>query len=260
MNALITGASSGIGEVTAKTFARAGIGVVLVSENEAALNKVADAIKSAKGNATVLVANFSKPAQVEGLLARAESLVGSIEVLVNNAGVGLHTPAIDTKPEDLRFLFEVNFFALAALTREALQIMGARKSGRILNVSSAAGRFGSAGVSAYSASKGAVHAYSQAIRPEAAKLGVHVTEILPISVKTPFFDSARGEKYQPDGIVITPEKVAQTLLKCALMRRPPAEMFPYRPVQFGFVLETIMPNFVARCAAKRHANAPEENP
>ncbi len=258
MNALITGASSGIGEVTAKTFARAGFGVVLVSENEAALHKVADDITAKNGKASVLVANFSKPEQVEGLLGRAESLIGNIDVLVNNAGVGLHAVAIDTKIEDLRFLFEVNFFALAVLTREALQIMGKRKSGRILNVSSAAARFGAAGVSAYSATKGAVHAYSQAIRPEAAMLGVHVTEILPISVKTPFFDSGRGEKYQPEGIVITPEKVAETLLKCATMPRPPAAMFPSRPVHVGCVLETLLPSVVARIAAKRYARSEKE--
>ncbi len=259
MNALITGASSGIGEVTAKMFAREGIGVVLVSEKESDLHKVAADITAAKGKASVLVANFSKPEQVEGLLARAESLVGNIEVLVNNAGVGLHAAAIDTNIEDLRFLFEVNFFALAVLTREALQIMGRRKSGRILNVSSAAARFGAAGVSAYSATKGAVHAYSQAVRPEAAKLGIHVTEILPISVKTPFFDSGRGEKYRPEGVVITPERVAECLLKCATMTRPPAEMFPYRPVQLGFVLEALLPNVVAHFVAKRHARSSQEN-
>jgi len=260
MNALITGASSGIGEVTAKMFARAGFGVVLVSENEAALTTVTDAIKAEQGNAHALVADFSKPEQVEGLLTRAESLIGNIDVLINNAGVGLSAAAIDTKLEDLRFLFEVNFFALAALTREALQIMGARRSGRILNVSSAAGRFGAAGVSAYSATKGAVHIYSQAIRPEAAKLGISITELLPISVRTPFFDSARGEKYQPAGIVITPERVASSLLRCATMPNPPAEMYPYRPVQLGFIIETLLPNVVARFAAKRHAKDTQEKP
>jgi short-subunit dehydrogenase len=252
MKALITGGSSGIGAVTAKAFASAGIGVFLVSENGAALDATAAEIRASGGAADVCVADFSKPEQVEGLLARLEAEFGQIDILINNAGVGLSASAAETKPEDLRFLFEVNFFALASLCRQALTIMGARQTGRIINVSSAAGRLGSSGVSAYSATKGAVHAYSQAIRPEAAHVGVCVTEVLPISVKTPFFDSARGEKYQPQGIVITPEQVAQAILRVATMPRPPAEMLPYRPIKLGFLVESLMPNIFARFMARQY--------
>lgn len=252
MKAVITGGSSGIGEAAAKRFAGAGIAVVLVSENRKELDRVAAEIRAANGTAEVYVADFSKPEQIEGLLERLEADFGQIDVLVNNAGVGLLAAAAETKPEDLRFLFEVNFFALASLCRQALNVMGARQTGRIINVSSAAGRFGSSGVSAYSATKGAVHAYSQAIRPEAASIGISVTEVLPISVKTPFFDSARGHKYKPAGVVITPEQVAQTLLKVATMPNPPAEMLPYRPVKAGFLLEALLPNVVARILANRY--------
>src|SRR5207248_8264159 len=117
-----------------------------------------------------------------------------------------------------------NFFALAELCKQALEVMAPRRKGRIINVSSAAGRFGSPTISAYSATKGAVHAFTQALRIEARVHGVYVSEVLPISVQTKFFDNVKGEKYQPTGVVLPPETVAQSILRCATARRPRPEI------------------------------------
>jgi uncharacterized protein len=249
---LVTGASSGIGETTARLFAAEGAQVILISQQEAELHRVAADIRQAGGRATVLVADFARPEQVEGLIACAEREVGPLDVLVNNAGVGMGATALDTPPDELRLLFEVNFFALVSLCRQAMAVMAPRGKGHIINVSSAAARFGSAGVSAYSATKGAAHAYTQALRTEASVYGIHVTEVLPISVRTKFFDNVHGEKYAPSGIVLTAERVAQTIVRCARSPRPKAEVLPYRPVGIVFVLDTLFPGLMARIAARQY--------
>jgi short-subunit dehydrogenase len=246
---LITGASSGIGEAAAREFARRGAVVVVVSEQTEELHAVAQSIQDAGGRATAVVVDLSKPEQVEGLIARVEAQIGPLDVLVNNAGIGLGATIMEMRQEQMRLLFEVNFFALAELCKQALTAMSARRSGRIINVSSAAALFGSPTVSAYSATKGAVHSYSMALRTEASQYGIHVSEILPVSVRTRFFDSVQGEKYKPSGVMLTSEKVAQSIVHCAVATRPPAEVQPYYPIRFIFVLTALFPSLMAAIAA-----------
>jgi short-subunit dehydrogenase len=246
---LITGASSGIGEAAAREFARQGAEVVIVSEQAEALHAVAASIRKAGGRVTAVVVDLSKPEQVRGVIPRIEADVGPLDVLVNNAGIGLGATIMETQQEKMRLLFEVNFFALAELCKQALTAMSVRRSGRIINISSAAALFGSPTVSAYSATKGAVHAYSMALRTEAVIYGVHVSEVLPVSVRTRFFDSVHGEKYKPSGVMLTSEKVAQSIVQCAAAARPPAEVQPYYPIRFIFILTALFPSLMARIAA-----------
>jgi uncharacterized protein len=213
---------------------------------------VAEEIRQAGGKAVAMVVDFSKPEQVEGLIARAEADIGPIDVLVNNAGVGLGASVLETKPEQLRFLFEVNFFALFSLCRQALVVMSERRRGHIINVSSAAGRFGSAGVSAYSATKGAAHTFTQALRTEASVYNVSVSEVLPISVQTKFFENVQGKQYKPSGIVLTTESVARSIVRCAQSSHPKAEVLPYRPVGIAFVLDALFPSLLAKVTARKY--------
>lgn len=238
---LVTGASSGIGEATARLMAASGVRVVLVSEQEAPLHAVADSIEAAGGKAFPLVADFARSDQVEGLVSRAEQLAGPLAVLVNNAGVGMRASVTEMRMEDLRLLFEINFFALTSLSRQALTKMAERRAGRIINVSSAMGQFGCADFSAYAATKGAVHAFTQALRVEAQMQGVHVSEIVPISVRTQFFDNVKGKAYRPVGIVLTTETVANRIMRCATSRRPPPEIWPYYGIRAVFILNAMLP-------------------
>ncbi len=241
---VITGASSGIGEAAAYAFAKKGARLALVSNHRPDLERVRDALREAGVTASDYLVELGKSEEVAGLIARIEGDLGAVDVLVNNAGIGLGASVLNTDESKLRLLFEVNFFALASLCKQALSGMSGRRRGVIINVSSAAGQLGSPGVSAYSATKGACHAYTQALRMEAKAYGVFVSEVLPISVKTKFFHHAEGKKYEPSGVVLTSEKVADSLVRCAASRRPRAEILPFRPVRLAFLAETALPGLL----------------
>jgi len=243
---MVTGASSGIGEAAARMFAARGARVVIIAEHDENLNRVAKSINSTGGCAIPMVADFSLPGGVAGLVKRAEEAAGPIDILVNNAGVGMQALIGERPMADIRYLFEVNFFAMTTLCAEILPRMAERGSGRIINVSSAAAQFGCAGFSAYSASKAALHVFTQALRVEARVKGVAVTEIIPISVRTPFFDHVRGNAYRPLGVVISAEQVADCIIRSAESKRPPPEMWPFRWIRLVFLLNTIAPGLVVR--------------
>jgi short-subunit dehydrogenase len=251
---MVTGASSGIGEAAARAMARLGATVVITSEREEDLLKAAESInaeaRSAGGKAIPIVVDFSRPDQVADLAERAEALAGPIDTVVNNAGVGMRCLIGERPFDDTRFVFEVNFFALASLCTQFLQRMQERNSGRIINISSAAGQFGCANMSTYSATKGAVHAYTQALRVEARVHGVWVSEVVPISVRTPFFERARGKAYRPLGVVLTPERVAQSIVKCACAAHPAPEVWPYWPIRFAFLANVLAPGLMVLANTK----------
>lgn len=252
---LVTGASSGIGEATAKAFASAGAHVILIADHATNLASVLDSILTSGGRAIAGVVDLTKPEQIEDLLERMEQQTGPIDTLVNNAGVGLGASVLDTRLEDMRFVMEVNFFALVQLCQQAMRLMVPRRQGRIINVTSASGRFGSPTISIYSASKGAVHAFTQGLRIEARVHGLHVSEVTPISVRTPFFDHTKGEKYAPGGVVLTPEHVAASIVRCANAKNPPAEVLPYLPVRAAFLLDTLLPGLLDGLAGREYARS-----
>ncbi len=239
--AVVTGASSGIGEAVAKRLAREGWGAVLVSEQPDELERVAAEIAAAGGRAMPLECDLLKPEQLQALAASAERAVGPVDLLVNNAGIGLHKSLLESSDAEFQRVFQVNFFATVTLTRSFLPSMIARGQGHILNVSSASARRSLSKMSCYGASKAAVHAFTQSLRLELAGTGVTATEVLPISVSTPFFERAG---YRPKGLVQTPESVAELVFQA--VRTRPAELCTSRLTALGFVVDALCPNLVAR--------------
>lgn len=238
---LITGASAGIGRAVAERLAAHGARLALVSNQPVELTELARRL-----NAFSLEADLADPAQVDGLVARVEAGLGPLDVLINNAGIGFHALLLDTPSDRLRKLFEVNYFAPVELCRQALTSMAPRGRGHILNVSSASARRGLARMSAYAPTKGALHVFSQVLRLEAARHGVKVTEILPISVRTDFFAVAENRtdrSYAPRGLVHTPEQLAVCIHRA--LERPVAEVYPSALSRLGFALEGCFPNAVA---------------
>lgn len=253
----ITGSSSGIGKATALHLAAAGYGVVLASEQAEALRAVQDEILQAGGRAEVVDLNLLEPGAAEQFYARVVEKVGFCEVVVNNAGIGLHKTLEESTDAEFQRVFTVNFFSMVTICRAALGFMKQQRRGHLINVSSASARRSLERMSCYGASKGAVHCFSQALRAEVAQDGIAVTEILPISVSTPFFDTAG---YRPKGLVQTPDTIA-ALVERAILTRP-AELCSSGLTRWGFVLDSVAPNLVstlmnwhARWARRRDASA-----
>lgn len=249
-HAVVTGAAAGIGRATALALALAGVAIEAVDRDASGLAALVEAAAATGGCVRAWVVDLARPEEVEPLVERVEREAGPIDLLVSVAGIGLHAPVRRTAPEDLRRLFEVNFFAAAALSREALQVMSARRRGHIINVSSAAARRGLPDLSAYAATKAALHTFTQALRLEARHCGVVVTEVLPISTRTGFFATAANRAarpYTPAGWVQTPEYVADRIVAC--VRRPVPELHTTPMLRLVFALEALAPNLVERLAA-----------
>lgn len=237
----ITGASSGIGKATALHLARQGFGVVLASEQAEALRQVKTEILQFGGRAEVVDLDLLDEEAVRGFIPRVNELVGFCEVVVNNAGIGLHKTLEESTDAEFQRVFAVNFFSMVTICRAAVEVMKLQGRGQIINLSSASARRSLERMSAYGASKGAVHCFSQALRAEVAEYGIAVTEILPISVSTPFFESAG---YRPKGLVQTPEKIAALVEKAMQTRE--AEICSSALTRWGFVVDAMAPNLTAR--------------
>lgn len=188
--ALVTGASRGIGQAVALALVEAGANVVVTSTRERGTAELEAQLRPSGRKVVGLCADFSKRADVEKLLAQATSAVGTIDVLVNNAGV-LHKGALkDTADADWDRTMEVNLTAPFRLTRALLPGMLERGYGRIVNISSISGTLGTANLSAYCASKWGLNGLTKALAEEVAGTNVHVFAVLPGSVDTDMLKAA----------------------------------------------------------------------
>ncbi len=174
---LITGASRGIGESFARAFAGAGATVALVARTEDAIRALA-----AELGGTAHPADLSDPKQVATLISHVEDEAGPVDVLVNNAGVGVPAAFTDAPDEDLRQVTEVNYLAPAELCRQAIPRMLRRGGGHIVNISSNAGCAVVPGLVAYCASKAALSHFTAGLRADLRGLpiGTTLVELGPI--------------------------------------------------------------------------------
>jgi len=181
---LITGASGGIGAELARVFAENKYDLVLAARSLAPLEHLAQELRDRHGVAARVVrADLSEP----GAAARLWREAGNIDVLVNNAGVGLYGPLADQDPEALTRMLQLNVVALSDLTRLALPAMLQRKAGGILNVASVvAYQPGGPRMAAYYASKAFVLSFSKGLARELAGTGVTVTALCPPALRTAF--------------------------------------------------------------------------
>src|SRR5579862_1293118 len=183
---LVTGASRGIGECTARKFAEAGARVALVARSEEPLAKLA-----AELGGDAYPTDLADPTAVAGLFDRIET-DGPVDVVVNNAAIDLAARFVDTDPAAIETLFRVNLLAPAELCRQALERMVERRRGHIVNVSSLAGVAAVPGLAAYSASKAGLSQLTAALRAEIKGTGVGTTLVELGPVVTPMLDSAHS--------------------------------------------------------------------
>jgi len=192
--ALITGASSGIGESCAYFLAARGLRVVLTARREHRLNEIAQAIQQQGGQAHFFAHDLSDEQARLQLTQQIAELVGPVDVLINNAGFGWYGYFHKMDWLDAARMISVNVAATAHLTRLMLPGMLARHSGHIINISSIAGSLPNQGIAIYSASKAFVDAFTTALHRELRGSGVHASAIRLGPVKTPFFNQARNMK------------------------------------------------------------------
>ncbi|MDQ4129293.1 MAG: SDR family oxidoreductase [Actinomycetota bacterium] len=185
---VVTGASSGIGEATARLLAQKGCNIVLAARRENRLQGLAAELGE---GALAVPTDVTDPAACEALVSRALERFGSVDVLVANAGLGLYGSIPDGNPEDWRRMFEVNVLGVLYATRAAVRHMLERGSGDVVIVSSLAGRrVPRADGTVYAATKHALTAVAEGLRMDVSDKGVRVINVEPGLVRTEFPESS----------------------------------------------------------------------
>jgi len=186
--AVVTGASSGIGEATAIALAAAGAQVAVAARRADRLEKLVKSISDHGGQAIPIVADVADDTQAHDMILKANAEFGRVDILINNAGVMLNGPIDGADTEDWRRMVNTNVLGLMYATHAALPIMKAQGEGHIVNISSVAGRIAQAGSGVYNATKWAVGGFSEALRQEVHKDKIRVTIIEPGAVATELTD------------------------------------------------------------------------
>jgi clavulanate-9-aldehyde reducatase len=179
--AVITGASSGIGEATATAFSRAGATVALGARRRDRLQALADRLD---GASSVHEVDLTDEAAARDFIAAVHAEHGGLQILVNNAGLMLLGAVNGADVSEWRRMLEVNLWALLVCTHAALPLIAESGGGDIVNVSSVAGRRADAGAAVYNMTKFGVHGFSEALRQEALHSGIRVTTVAPGFVET----------------------------------------------------------------------------
>ncbi|MER8727389.1 SDR family NAD(P)-dependent oxidoreductase [Mesorhizobium sp. M1027] len=195
--ALVTGASSGIGEATAAALAAAGAKVAIAARRADRLEALAARIEKAGGAALRIEADVTSNDDVTEMVDKVVAEWGRLDILVNNAGVMLLSPAAEAVLDDWRRMVELNLLALMGVTKAALPHLRAAK-GHIVNVSSVAGRVANPGASGYAATKFGVVGFSESLRREVYADKVRVTVIEPGLVRTELGDHITNPAFKAD--------------------------------------------------------------
>lgn len=244
--ALITGASSGIGEATARRLAREpGTRLVLVARREERLRDLAATLPAPT---TYLPVDLVAPDAPGRVLAHLSSHHERLHLLVNNAGAAWRASFADGGHANVRRTMELNFDAAVRLTEALLPLLRASAPSAIVNVSSTAGRVARGGSGAYSASKFALAGWSDALYAEERRHGVHVGLVLPGFIETEGFPAAElRERALTRWLVSTPEKAAEAIVAAG----PGGKAERYVPRPYGLVagLRTVAPGLVRRVLA-----------
>jgi NAD(P)-dependent dehydrogenase (short-subunit alcohol dehydrogenase family) len=207
-NAIVTGGSRGIGYAVCRKLLEAGASVVLCARDGGAAERAAAQLaKETGGRAHGTAADVSKQKDIEMLFQFADRHLGTLDVLVNNAGVGIFGKVGELTPEQWRSVLDTNLTGAFLCTREAIRRMGNASGGSIVNISSLAGKNVFGGGAAYNASKFGMRALTEATMLDHRYDNIRVSDIMPGSVNTEF-----GSTSANAGWKIAPEDIADIVL------------------------------------------------
>lgn len=247
---MIAGASAGIGAATAEQCARAGMRVALAARRADRLRELAEKLQSLGAETLEVVCDVRLDADVRDLIDQTIDRFGRIDVLFANAGYGFFESTLDAADEQIRDIFETNFFGTIRCIRAALPHMIAAGRGHILITSSAASEISIPNYGYYAATKAAQDSIGGALRAEVAPSGIDVTTIHPIGTVTEFFDvteqvsrNAGGGLNTPRSMMQSADHVARCIVRC--LRKPKPEVWPSTITRFALAATTAFPRLSA---------------
>lgn len=215
--AVVTGASSGIGEATAEALAAEGVTVVAAARREDRLSELVERLEGNGSRAMAVQCDVTDEEQAHDLIRRVEEEFGRVDILVNNAGVMLLSKIEKGLSGEWRTMFEVNVLGLLYVTDAAVAVMKRQGSGHVVNISSVAGRRVRPTIGVYSGTKFAVNAISEALRQEVIEDNIRVTVIEPGAVATELPDHITDEEAR-EGLgslleldILQPEDIANAV-------------------------------------------------
>ena len=260
---IITGASSGIGAATAIECANAGMHVVINARRTEKLQAVAEQVRQAGTDVETVIGDVTDNGISQRMLDAAQQRFGRFDAVFANAGYGLEKPAVEVGGDELRHIFDVNFFAASELIHEAAhRLISDHRPGHLLMCSSCLAKFTLPNYSAYSATKAAQAHLCRAMRIELEPHTIDVSSVHPITTSTELFEvmqrmsgrdsgAASVPHHAPRGFVQSPQQVARAIVKC--LRRPRPEVWTSHTVRAVAAAMTMFPRFadvVMRRAAK----------
>ncbi len=211
--ALITGASAGIGKASAIALAGEGANLVLTARRQERLDELVSLVKEAGGDAAVVVGDAREEEVAQQAVAAAKNTFGSLDILINNVGVGNYKNLVETSAQEYDEMMDSNMRSTFLFTRHAVPVMIEQGAGTILIISSMAGVYGFAGEAVYCATKFAQVGFAQALDNELRPHGIKVGAICPGGVKTEFaLGKGRTEQSVAESGMLEPEDVAGVVL------------------------------------------------
>lgn len=204
--AIVTGASKGIGKSIAHRLAKEGVHTVLASRNAQVLTSLQKQINDEGGHAIAIPTDVSSEQSVHHLISETLKTFGTIDILINNAGVGGFSNIVDSTVEQFDAMMDVNVKGVYLCTRGVLPAMIAQKKGEIINIASLAGKNSFGGGAIYSATKWGLIGFARSLMLEVREHNIRVVTLCPGSVNTGF-----GAKERDEPMIIQPEDVASTV-------------------------------------------------
>ncbi|MBT8453870.1 MAG: SDR family oxidoreductase [Deltaproteobacteria bacterium] len=265
--AIVTGASSGIGEATAHCLAEAGYAVVVAARRTELLDRLVTDIRARGGTALSAPTDLSDAAETSALVRTALDAFGRVDVLVNNAGYGPPYALEQMDRAAMRHVFDVNLLSAMQLIAELTPPMREQGGGRVINISSLSRYVGAPLASAYAATKGGMEALTACMRLELSPWNIKLTLIVPGFVDTPTFDKSRaaGQHLRQDPAnpyrqlmedldafateqlksAVSPEEVGRAVVRAATAQSPKARYFVPKSARTAARIFGALPDLVA---------------
>jgi len=255
---LITGASTGIGAATARAVAARGATALLVARSADKLERLAHEIDRAGGKARPFPADVGDPDAVAAMAELVKAEIGVPSVIVNNAGAGRFLFIDETDPHELASMTDVPYHAAFYVTRAFIEEMIARKSGRIVNITTPVAYFTWPGAAGYAGARWAVRGFTEALRADLYRTGVGVSVVVPAKVSSEYFEHNPGAEQRIPKIArlirtLTPEQTADAVVGAIEKER--AEVFVPAELRFLELQNRLFPGvtrwIVHRTGARR---------